>query len=455
MFSLLLAMMLCLLVSCDNHRGKPERSPRPNFIVIVVDTLRADHLHYAGYPKNFSPHFDALQAESVWFSNAYAPCSWTLPSVISLFLSQHSSTHGKVSEGSRLSPEQTTFIERLQAAGYRTGGWTANRLMSTDRGLDRGFDQYRLLLHPEWWVGIQATSKLSFAPASLVTERAIAWLRRDVVPAPHVPFFAYLHYMEPHTPYLCPDIGGQPCREAAAKITQLLLSYKWEFTPSQLDLLKGFYAADVARMDAALGDLFAELEAISVLDNTWVILTSDHGELLGEHGMYVHGNTLYQPALRIPLLIRPPSREGLRVDAPVSLIDLAPTILDLAGIAVPPSFFAGRSLRTALEGGSISPRPIVAELFPLSLGNKQKHRHRLAVMDGEQKILLRTDGELERFDLVNDPDEEAPLPASNAELQELLRASEISFDLSKQVEPNGPEASPEMLQHLRALGYID
>jgi hypothetical protein len=76
-------------------------------------------------------------------------------------------------------------------------------------------------------------------------------------------------------------------------------------------------------------------------------------------------------------------------------------------------------------------------------------------MDGEQKILLRTDGELERFDLVNDPDEEAPLPASNAELQELLRASEISLDLSKQVEPNGPEASPEMLQHLRALGYID
>jgi glucan phosphoethanolaminetransferase (alkaline phosphatase superfamily) len=90
MFSLLLAMMLCLLVSCGDHPRKPERSPRPNFILIVVDTLRADHLHYAGYPKNLSPHFDALQAESVWFSNAYAPCSWTLPSVISLFLSRPS-----------------------------------------------------------------------------------------------------------------------------------------------------------------------------------------------------------------------------------------------------------------------------------------------------------------------------------------------------------------------------
>jgi arylsulfatase A-like enzyme len=452
----LLATTILVLAATVSPTGCSREQPpavRPNFVLIVVDALRADRLHYAGYGERRSPNFDALQRQSVWFSNAYSTSSWTIPAVASLFLSQLTSQHGVSRWGSSVSSDQTTLAELLQKAGYRTGAWTANRLMSRGRGFGQGFDEYRLVLHPKLQPDTAPGTEFAVAPASEVTRAALRWLRRQRAPDQEAPFFAYLHYLEPHTPYLCPEGSGETCRSQAEDLTRRLLKMRWEFDRREKDLIGALYDADVARMDEALGDLMRELDEGGFLDDTWVIATSDHGEHLGESGSYVHGTTLNQPLVRIPLLLSSPSREGSEVSVPVSLADVAPTVLDLAGIEIPP-VFSGRSLRGALEGRSLPRRPIVAELLQMGPEPRPQVRHRLAVIDGTDALLLGVDGTLQRFDLSEDPEQQDPIDASMTQLTGLLSAAGVDLTETDDPAADGQDISPEMLEHLKALGYI-
>jgi arylsulfatase A-like enzyme len=452
----LLAAAIILLAAIPELAGCSRRNDpaaRPNFILIVVDALRADRLHYAGYEKTASPNFDAFQRQSTWFANAYATTSWTIPSMASLFLSQLASQHRVVKWGSKLPVDETTLVEILRAGGYRTGGWTANRLMSKPRGFAQGFDEYKLITHPELKPDTPPGTEFAIAPASEVTRAALQWFRRERAADRDAPFFAYLHYLEPHTPYLCPDGSGEGCKTEAANLTKRLLKEQWEFDVRENDLIGTLYDVDVARMDEALGDLIRELGARGLLDDTWVILTSDHGEHLGESGSYVHGTTLNQPVVHVPLLFSPPSRKGSVVNVPVSLADVAPTILALAGLEIPDTF-GGRSLQNALQGGSLPRRPVVAELLSTGPKPKPSFRHRFAVIDGTDALLLARDGTVQRFDLSEDPGQENPLEASMGELGDLLSAAGI--DLAESIDPSsdGSDISPELLEHLKALGYI-
>jgi arylsulfatase A-like enzyme len=194
--------------------------------------------------------------------------------------------------------------------------------------------------------------------------------------------------------------------------------------------------------------------ADGLLKHTWLILIADHGEMLGEHDSYVHGNTLYQPVVRVPLLVSSPSRGRSVVDFPVSLIDLGPTILDLAGVEAPGSF-RGRSLGKAVEGGMVPPRPVVSELFQIKRGPNLMQRHLLlAVTDRATNILVRVDGKLERFNLTEDPQELDPLPADSKELDEFLAEAGMRFDLSQALSAPSPDISPEMREQLKTLGYV-
>jgi arylsulfatase A-like enzyme len=179
-----------------------ETEPRPNFVVVVVDTLRADGLSYAGHPRA-TPHFDALQQRSTWFPNAYANAPWTLPSLASLFTSQICSRHKVVIWGNELGADHVTLAEVLQAAGYRTAAFMSNVLFGPDSGFGQGFDDYDVVLSPAA-LARKPGEPFPNAPASLVTKRAVAWLQQPRVDEPDTPFFLYLHYMEPHTPYRCP-----------------------------------------------------------------------------------------------------------------------------------------------------------------------------------------------------------------------------------------------------------
>jgi arylsulfatase len=419
----------------------------------MVDTLRTDRLHFDDYENSATPNFEQLQHRSTWFSSAYSTSSWTLPSIASLFLSQHASTHGVSTWGSRSSSEQVTFVERLRAAGYRTGGWTANFLLPRGRGLARGFAEYELVKHPRWRPKIAPFTESAIAEGRDLTQKALAWLRDSGGPDPAAPFFVYLHYMEPHTPYLCPPSSQEGCKTQAEEVNRRLLAVQWRFSPEQKALIQQLYDADIARMDAVLGDLWRDLEASGLLENTWVILTSDHGELFGKRGLYIHGRTLYQPLIHVPLLFSSPSRAGSTVKVPVSLVDVAPTILDLAGVEVPPSF-QGRSLRAALEDRSLSALPVVSELFSVTWKRNPMHLHRLAVVDGDTKLVMGVGGALERFDLQRDPHENHPHTATDAELDELLAAAGVRSKVTITGAPHVPELSPEMVEELKALGYI-
>ena len=433
---------------------KPEPAPpRPNFVLVVADTLRADRLHFAGYERKITPNFDALRSESTYFPNAHATSSWTLPSTMSLLLSQSPSQHGITKWSSLVDEEQTTVVELLHDAGYRTGGWNANLLLTEERGFIQGFDSYELLHHPDWHRDAHRKTPHLFAPADDLTSHALAWLEERPPQEDGVPFFLYLHYMEPHTPFQCPPNAEPSCSNAASVLNRRLTAANWDFTETQDSLIQGFYNGNVRRMDVALGRLHRQLKERGLLENTWLIVTADHGEMLGEHGLYVHGRALYEETLRVPLLFRSQSGRPAVVETAVSLVDVAPTILDLAGIE-PPPFFKGRSLRAALENEPLDDRPLVAELFPVIDEPPPRHRHLLSVTRGTTKLVLGIDGELERFDLAVDPSEETPLPAEIADLEALLSEASVAFPHFGASSESSPELSPEVVEQLKGLGYI-
>ena len=446
------SVILSMLAACSSE-SPTTPSRRPNFILIVVDALRADRLHYAGCQKELSPNFDKLQNQSASFFNAYAPSSWTLPSMASVFLGQPPSKHKVVHFGSSLSGEETTFVEKLHEMGYRTGGWSANTLMGGSRGFARGFDEYQVVMDQRWHPGVSPESEYSRAPASEVTSQALVWLRDASAPDSDAPFFAYLHYMETHTPLLCADSADDKCKVTAAALTRRLLTWQWDFTGPEQAIIRNLYDTGVARMDAALGDLYSKLNANGLLNHTWLIVTADHGEMLGEQDSYLHGNTLYQPVLSVPLLIRSPSGRRSVVDFPVSLTDLGPTILDLAGVEAPGSI-RGRSFRKALEGNATPFRPVVSQLFPVDGKPRVIDRHLLAVTDGTTNILVGVDGKLERFNLSEDPQQLHPAPADSRELDEFLSEVGMTFNLSDALSVPSSDISPEMHQQLKALGYV-
>jgi len=450
----LLLITAAVGVGCSpESQTKPDPAPRPNFVLIVIDTLRADHLSFAGDRKNVLPAFGRLWSESIYFPNARSTSSWTLPATASLFVSQVPSQHGATAWASPLGKEHTTVVETLREAGYRTGGWSANHLIREERGFSRGFDSFELVTHPQWKFGTPPQSPYAFALAQDLTAKALAWLEETAAASGDDPFFIYLHFMEPHTPYLCPPGAGDACRSAAMDLNRHLASTFWNFDSEQASLINKFYDGDIRRMDSGLDHFYTAFEEVGFLENTWLIVTADHGEMLGEHDLYIHGNALYEETLRIPLFIRPPNPRKTSSTTPVSLIDIAPTILDVAGIE-PPAAFEGRSLRPALEGRRLDPRPIVAELLPLR-GKAGKHyRHILSVTSGSTKLVLGIDGTLERFDLSEDPSEGVPLPAEMSDLEAYLSQAGVEFrhleGLSKEV----AEPSLEALEHLKALGYV-
>jgi len=435
------------LAACSGEGSAPE--VRPDLVLVVVDTLRADHLHHAGYPLPHSPQLDRLKQQSTWFPNAYAGSSWTLPSLASLFVSEPPSLHGVVTWEALLDSRASTLAEALARGGYRTGGFSANFLVTRETGIPQGFEEYAIVYNFEAWQRQWGEGVLPSALGRYVTEQALAWIRAVRAESPRRPLFAYLHYMEPHTPYRCPDPADTACEREAEELAVRLVNRRWGFDAGEARRIVELYDGQVAAIDAALAPLLAELEAGPSSDRTWLVVTADHGESLGEEGLYLHGESLASREIRVPLLWSGPSRRGSRVETPVSLLDLAPTLLDLAGLPAPASF-RGRSLRPALEGKDLAPAPVVAELFPRSA---VPPRHRLAVIAGDEKLLVDAEGAVARVDLREDPGEAAPGPAGPEELERALGPAAAWIDLARQPVAPARELGPELRRQLEALGY--
>jgi arylsulfatase A-like enzyme len=412
----------------------PAAESSPNVLFIILDTVRAQNLGLYGYSRPTTPELERLAETGVVFDRALVPSSWTLPTHASGFtgrLPHELSADWKVA----LDDTYPTLAEVLQARGYETGGFVGNFYYCSEQfGIDRGFLHYEdqpispgMILQSAWlprevartvrrWFGNR--QDLARKTAADLNSDFLAWLggRGDA------PFFAFLNYYDAHDPYLPPEPFNLRFSERQPRYW-LEGDTSDEYTPEEIGELVDAYDASIAYLDHQLGVLFGELEQAGTLENTLVIITSDHGEEFGEHDYMFHGHTLYMPLLHVPLLVSFPGRiaEGVRIDQPVSIKDLPATVIDLLGFE-DDAGVAGRTLAGLLGGSGMSdPMPI------LSAVNQRRNPPRgewmWSILDGTHHYIRNVDGREELYDLASDPWERTDLSQSvdGAALVEALR----------------------------------
>jgi len=343
-------------IAADGAHGnrtaaRGDGATRPNILLYVIDTLRADHLGCFGYALPTSPHIDALAADGILWTNVVAQASWTTPATASILTGLDPLAHQATRVGLRINPAVQTLAERLAAAGYRTGAFVTNLNVAGHLGFERGFQDFTYL--PE-----ELTRPTLHVLSDELNRAVVPWLeQRDPRP-----FFLYVHASDPHAPYTPPvELAEQLAHGAALPFPVIedgVRRFRGEPKPSARDDLAGLvalYDGEVRFTDESFGQLLAELDRLGLSGGTVVVLAADHGEEFYDHGGFEHGHTLYDELLHVPLVLRLPSHRGggQRSSRLVRQIDIAPTLLDLAGVGGADSL-PGESL---VEGGA---EPVVA-----------------------------------------------------------------------------------------------
>jgi len=426
---------------CSGPEPAAPSLGRPNVVLYLVDTLRADHLGAYGYGRPTSPRMDAFAEGGVLFEQAYAMDTRTLGSIPSLLMSRHTISHGIASYGDQLAPGDLTVASVLREAGYDTAAFVTNFVAGRLLRPHRGFGRLELERPP----GL-----------TLPEDAFFEWLDG----ARTGPFFAYVHTAEPHRPYAPPSRYAAPFDPA---------DYMEELAPGRepdggADASKrarrhARYDGEVRFADAGFGRLVDGLRRRGLLARTLLVLTADHGEELGDHGGWHHGQTVYNELLRVPLVMAGPGLpRGKRVREPVQLIDVAPTILQATGIA-PPDAFQGKSL-LELAGGQRPERVADKEIYTRSTQPPRK----AVLIQGRFKLIVDADGPsedgdgtVELYDLDVDPHERHDLarqdPGRANALRERLRSLLQGLPSG---EAGGFESlSPEDVESLRELGYVE
>jgi arylsulfatase A-like enzyme len=473
-----LRRVACLALGALGAAACAPPARPPHLVLVLVDTLRADHLGAYGYPRPTSPRFDALAAQGILFEKAGSPSSWTRPAVASLFTSRLPSEHGAVATLRRLADDVPTLAEVLRAAGYRSIGVSANfPHVSEATGLARGFESFVALRSeaapddPDWlWPepdGAGGVRHLRAASAEEVNAELLRRLPERV----EMPLFLYAHYMEPHSGYAPPAA----LRERFVRDPELdrrsppassdhvldLATGRRTASPEEIGRLVDLYDAEIAAADEALGRLLDALAARGIGADAVVVVVSDHGEEFGEHGGFFHGLALHRESIHVPLVIRAPGRPGgeRRSDA-VDLLDVPTTLLALAG-ATPPTGMRGRNL---LGGAPLTPRlDLMAELHrdPLVERRAGPRRHLWALQRWPWKIVMPSRGPAEIYHLGRDLAERSPTPASEPGKTGRLVARLTREGQELRLAMRRPGAAPEApldaetRAALRALGYVE
>ncbi|MFQ6103538.1 MAG: sulfatase-like hydrolase/transferase [Candidatus Glassbacteria bacterium] len=495
------AVALCLIASViislsragtgnPAARGIPSPS-MPNVLVLLIDTLRADHLSCYGYERKTSPNIDKLAEEGALFLNAYSQASWTKPATASLMTGYFPSTHQTTTMGSGLMESFRILPEVYRDKGYRTAILTSNNLVSPLFGFDQGVDLFyygkaqmvrelmlgniiRTLLRgnqdrkrkvEDYFWKLEAILRFRErvdydSSVDSLNGRFLEWVDEDSAR----PFFAYIHYIEPHFPYtppppydtrftsILPGAYVQPTHNYGFQPFDRMESVEREL----IETVVGEYDGEIAYLDNRLGAFFYELGERELLDGTIILLTSDHGEEFFEHSMWGHGHSLFNEVVRIPMLIRYPQaiEAGTRITAISSLVDVMPTLLDLSGIDDEIES-AGRSLVPALREGDRGPVSFDAYGEVLKGG-----RRAWFYTDGRYKLLKYEKGLLKKtllFDLSSDSDENRDISDSLINLRDSLLAKMEAIhrsSSSKAVEGESRKIDKATEDQLKALGYI-
>lgn len=463
---LLAGLLVGLLLVAPPLRAQSEdpTTSRPPIILLGLDTLRADHLGCYGNDWISTPHLDRFAESAVLFEDCASTSSWTLPAFASLFTGLLPQRHHAVGGPNRtLAPWVPTLAEALQVQGYRTRGLVAVDYLTEHFGMDRGFTQI------ESFVMGKVTGRLEHYQSKVFSH---------VASPPPAPWFLFVHYFDAHDPYLAPSPYHQMYYdgnrhlepEDPAHSAEVLYSdrnrisqdprqrYKWLRGVKDLRFAEKEYASGVSYLDHHVGAVLDSLEHHGRFEDSIVVVVGDHGEHLTEHDVYFTHRFPYAECLQVPLMIRLPGgvEGGRRVEDPVSLVDVLPTLLELVGL--PHEFPTdGVSLVGAMRGEELAERALFAEF------GGRPHNKVKAVWDDEFRLLefnLKGRRWVELYDRRQDPRETTDLAAERPEkVEELTALLDLRFGPERRVlwegEPDESELDPEVEARLRALGYID
>lgn len=395
-------------------------APRPNVIVVVMDTTRGDRCSFAGYARPTTPRLAEFAEDAVVFRDAWSPAGWTAPGHASLFTGLRPENHDLHRSARQfLDPSVRTLARQLSDAGWATACFSNNVFVSPDFGLTEGFDVYE-----------PADAARPYPYSAGTHARAAAWA--ETQNREGRPFFLFINDMEPHMPYEPPAEFAARFVRGAPSAMELAAAHAYgpprteaydlraeELTARQIDILSDLYDAEIATLDAEIGHLFDRLRASEILDSAVVIVTSDHGEYFGENHMMEHGLGLHRAACHVPLLIRSPGKfDGGRVETSVvRLEDLFPTVLELAGLDVPGNLdgvsllrdLTGRIAR-GYEGTNADVTRRLSSVAPRADVAHRASSVRSAY-DGRHHLLDYGDGTEELFDVLDDPSEARNLAA--------------------------------------------
>jgi len=457
-----------LLHGCRTDPPPSNWDPPPsNCLVLMVDSLRADHLGCYGCPRETSPVIDRLAREGAQFEQAFSTTSWTLPAHAALFTSLFDSVHRVFIDGRRLNGRRVTLAEALADAGYRTAGFYTGPYLSVRYGLDQGFETYEscsaaftegALDERQSARRAHRESHREISSPRLV-ERSLAWLERQG----DEPFFLFLHFFDVHYDYIPPppfDTRFDP--DYQGPISPDNYSHNPAVHPGMpardLEHLVALYDGEIAHVDAQIGRIINRLAAMDLLEDTLIVLLSDHGEEFFEHGGKGHRQTLFRESVHIPLIIRHPRvvPRGIAPRGRVRIVDVMPTILDLLDIPCPDEAM-GSSLLPRMTGSDGRSLPVFCELTGPQLRKTALRRGRfMAHKDHKGQ-------ETTVYDLRRDRLEQHPLRPSvskggtetvGALRQWIRRTNRLWQDLPRDTEiPFTPDA--ELDRQLRALGYLE
>ena len=445
---------------------------RPNLIIYLVDTLRADHLGCYGYARPTSPRIDRFAADAVLFANGRAQSSWTKPAVAAVLTGLYPVAHGAELRAERIHESVETLAERLQAAGYETALFTTNGNVSARFGFDQGWDSFRFMTRRE------GRKRKHYAAAEMNGE-IFAWLADRERRHPARPLFLFVHTLDPHDPYRPREefrrrfAPGVDVDAACCRRSNELAELTGAPAVKQAADAMALYDAEIAQNDAAFGDFLDELERRGLAATSAVLLTADHGEEFLDHGGWKHGFTLYEEMLHIPFVLRLPAGRGAgrTIATAVDQVDIAPTLLALAGAGAGPDL-PGRDLRALLdeaaERSERSERADRAPALPTRVSFAWLARpgaRTVSEVAGAWKLVRQNGpGLLQEprralFDLGADPREQRNLydPARRPPLRVRWFEGALAAALARHgggLAAEEVEIDPELEKSLRALGYF-
>jgi len=409
-------------------RVTDEGPVRPNVLILSLDTLRADHVGSYGWKRATTPNLDRLAERGVLFEHAIAPFSSTTASHMTMLTSTDPCAHRVTLPSERLSPSIVTLAESLGAVGYDTVAITEDALIKGQAGFERGFDSYRDQRPAVEPLGV-FTQGMAFAEE---------WLaRRDEA----TPFFLFLHTYQVHAPYKVPP-----------RFAHL---YPVAGTAPEAKRQEAEYDRGLTYADELVGELLRGLGDVGVLDDTLLIVTSDHGEEFGERGGLGHARGVHVEQVHVPFIVVHPTLAtgGRRVSTLVGLVDLAPTVLAVVG-ASRPDTFQGRSLVPLLRGDTLPPRPLHAEqLWGARQTLRRGARYRWIVTDAGTAVYDGRDDPFESRDLATERPELAKRGA--AAVAEYRKACATFQRRMQPATGKSNVIDPAREQALRALGYLD